>query len=87
MKEWRDKTQYATAVIAALSGIALATFQYFQTGDITNGMLGYVGEMLTFAAGVFGATMYVNDRVKEIQTEVIQNRESINNLKMAQKKS
>lgn len=87
MKDWRDKTQYLTAVITALSGIMLATIQYFDTGDITNGMLGYVGEMLTFTAGIFGATMYVNDRVREIKSIVDQNRESINNLKMAKAKS
>jgi hypothetical protein len=29
MKDWRNKTQYATAVIAALSGITLAFVQYF----------------------------------------------------------
>lgn len=73
MKDWRNKTQYATAVIAALSGIALAFIQYFQTGDLTSGILGYVGEVLVFAAGVFGTTMYVNDRVSELKTFVKKN--------------
>ena len=73
MKDWRNKTQYATAVVAALSGITLAFVQYFETGDLTSGILGYVGEVLVFAAGVFGTTMYVNDRVSELKTFVKKN--------------
>ena len=73
MKDWRNKVQYATAVIAAISGITLAFIQYFETGDLTSGILGYVGEVLVFAAGVFGTTMYVNDRVSELKTFVKKN--------------
>lgn len=73
MKDWRDKVQYITAVTAALSGITLSFIQYFQTCDLTSGMLGYVGEVLVFAAGVFGTTMYVNDKVSEMKTFVKEN--------------
>lgn len=83
MKDWRNKTQYATAVIAALSGIALAFIQYFQTGDLTSGILGYVGEVLVFAAGVFGTTMYVNDRVSELKTFVKKNNGNIDDTDVA----
>lgn len=83
MKDWRNKTQYATAVIAALSGIALAFIQYFETGDLTSGILGYVGEVLVFAAGVFGTTMYVNDRVSELKTFVKKNNGNIDDTDVA----
>lgn len=73
MKNWRNKTQYATAVVAAISGIVLAFIQYFESGDLSNGVLGYVGEVLVFAAGIFGTTMYVNDRISELKTFVKRN--------------
>ena len=73
MEKWKDITQYSTAVTAFLSGVALAFIQYFETGDLTSGILWYVGEVLVFAAGVFGTTMYVNDRVSELKTFVKKN--------------
>lgn len=84
MKDWRNKVQYSTAVVAALSGIALAFIQYFQTGDLTSGILGYVGEVLVFAAGIFGTTMYVNDRIGEVKTIVAKNNELIDDIKLAE---
>lgn len=83
MKNWRNITQYSTAVVAALSGIVLAFIQYFQSGDLTSGILGYVGEVLVFAAGIFGTTMYVNDRIGEVKTIVDKHNEIINDIKVA----
>lgn len=65
MKAWKDITQYSTAVAALSSGIALAFFQYFDTGDLTNGVLGYVAQVLVYAAGIFGVTMYWNGKYRE----------------------
>lgn len=86
MKEWKSQTQYTTAVVAAISGIVLAFFQYFQTGDISNGVLGYIGEMLTFAAGIFGVTMYIDDKYRELKTYIDTNSENIDDLKQANRR-
>jgi len=62
---WKDITQYATAVVALTSGITLAFIQYFDAGDLTNGVLGYVAQVLVYAAGIFGVTMYWNGKYQE----------------------
>lgn len=65
MERWKDITQYATAVAAFASGVGLAFVQYFDTGDLTNGVLGYVAQVLVYAAGIFGVTMYWNGKYNE----------------------
>lgn len=65
MQKWKDVTQYSTAVAALSSGIALAFLQYFNMGDLTNGVLGYVAQVLVYAAGIFGVTMYWNGKYRE----------------------
>lgn len=65
MERWKDITQYATAVAAFASGVTLAFIQYFDTGDLTNGVLGYVAQVLVYAAGIFGVTMYWNGKYRE----------------------
>ena len=76
MEKWKDITQYATAVIGFASGVGLAFLQYFSTGDITNGVLGYVAQVLVYAASIFGVTMYWNGKYKETMNFV--------NLKLSQ---
>lgn len=65
MKAWKDVTQYSTAVASLLSGIVLTFCQYFQIGDLTNGVLGYVGQTLLYASAIFGVTMYWNGKYQE----------------------
>ena len=65
MEKWKDITQYVTAVTAFASGVTLAFIQYFDTGDLTNGVLGYVAQVLVYAAGIFGVTMYWNGKYRE----------------------
>ena len=73
MEKWKDITQYSTAVTAFLSGVALAFIQYFETGDLTSGVLGYVAQVLVYAAGIFGVTMYWNGKYRETMN-VLDNR-------------
>ena len=65
MERWKDIVQYSTAVAAFTSGVALAFLQYFDTQDLTNGVLGYVAQVLVYAASIFGVTMYWNGKYKE----------------------
>lgn len=71
MKLWKDITQYTTAVASMASGIVLAFLQYFDSGDITNGVLGYVAQTLLYAAGIFGVTMYWNGKYNELRQIVV----------------
>ena len=70
MEKWKDVTQYSTAVAAFVSGVALAFLQYFDTGDLSNGVLGYVAQVLVYAASVFGVTMYWNGKYRETMNVV-----------------
>ena len=70
MEKWKDITQYGTAVTAFLSGVTLAFIQYFDTGDLSNGVLGYVAQVLVYAASIFGVTMYWNGKYKETMNVV-----------------
>lgn len=70
MEKWKDITQYGTAVAAFLSGVTLAFIQYFDTGDLSNGVLGYVAQVLVYAASIFGVTMYWNGKYKETMNVV-----------------
>lgn len=70
MEKWKDITQYATAVAALSSGVALAFIQYFDAGDLTNGVLGYVAQVLVYAAGIFGVTMYWNGKYRETMNAI-----------------
>lgn len=73
MKVWKDIIQYATAVISFTSGITLTFLQYFDSGDISNGVLGYVAQTLVYAASIFGVTMYWNGKYNELKQTIIRN--------------
>ena len=77
MKSWKEITQYTTAVASLTSGIVLTYFQYFDSGDITNGMLGYVAQTLIYAASIFGVTMYWNGKYSELRQMVRDNGNTI----------
>lgn len=70
MKNWKDIVQYTTAVVSLASGIVLTFFQYFDSGDVTNGVLGYVAQTLIYAASIFGVTMYWNGKYSELRQMV-----------------
>lgn len=66
-KEW---IQYLIASIMVLSGIVLAFFSFFINGDVTDGVLWYVAQGLTFAGGVFGVSVYFRTKLGQAKTEI-----------------
>ena len=69
----KDWIQYSTAIAMVASGIVLAFLSFFLTDDhnITDGVLWYVAQALTFAGGVFGISLYVKTKVGEVKSEII----------------
>ena len=67
MKNWKDIVQYTTAVASLTSGMVLTFIQYFDSGDISHGVLGYVAQTLIYAASIFGVTMYWNGKYSELR--------------------
>lgn len=70
----KDWIQYSTAIAMVGSGIVLAFLSFFLSPqhDITDGVLWYVAQALTFAGGVFGISLYVKTKVGEMRTEAIE---------------
>ena len=69
----KDWIQYSTAIAMVGSGIVLAFLSFWMTEnhDITDGVLWYVAQALTFAGGVFGISLYVKTKVGEVKSEII----------------
>ena len=68
-KEW---IQYSTATGMVLSGAALAFASFFMQGEVTDGVLMYVGEALTYAGGIFGVSIYFRTKLGESRDELMQ---------------
>ena len=69
----KDWIQYGSAIAMIGSGITLALMSFCLTDDhnITDGVLWYVAQALTFAGGVFGISLYVKTKVGEVKSEII----------------
>ena len=69
----KDWIQYSTAIAMVGSGIVLAFLSFFLTADhnITDGVLWYVAQALTFAGAVFGISVYIKSKVGEVKSEII----------------
>lgn len=69
-KNVKDYIQYVVASTMVLSGIVLTFICFFVTGDVTNGVLWYMAQALTFAGGVFGLSIYFSTKLGEFKSEV-----------------
>lgn len=66
-KEW---IQYATAVMMVGSGVVMAFLSFFLGHyDIAEGVLWYVAQALTYAGGIFGATLYFKTKWGEFESQ------------------
>ena len=64
----KDWIQYGTAVSMVLSGIVLSFISYFQTGDVPEGVLWYMGQALTYAGAIFGVSVYFRTKLGNFET-------------------
>ena len=69
----KDLLQYGTAVTMVLSGIVLAFLSFFHNnGDITEGVLWYVAQALTYAGGIFGVSIYFKTKLGDFESQTKQ---------------
>ena len=66
-KEW---IQYTTATIMVVSGVALSFISFFTKGDVTDGVLWYMAQGLTFAGAVFGVSVYFKTKLGESEYRI-----------------
>ena len=47
-----------TATVMKVSGVVLSFISFFTKGDVTDGVLWYMAQGLTFAGAIFGVSVY-----------------------------
>ena len=66
-KEW---IQYGTASLMILSGVVLTFISFFVNGDVTEGVLWYMAQALTYAGGIFGVSIYFRTKLGDTESRV-----------------
>ena len=65
----KDWIQYGSAIAMITSGIVLAFLSFFRNdGDISEGVLWYVAQALTYAGGVFGVSIYFKTKLGDFES-------------------
>lgn len=65
----KDWIQYGTAVAMIFSGIVLAFLSFYKNnGDISEGVLWYVAQALTYAGGIFGVSVYFKTKLGDFES-------------------
>ena len=66
-KEW---IQYLTASLMIVSGVVLTFISFFVNGDVTDGVLWYMAQALTYAGGIFGVSIYFKTKLGSSVSEI-----------------
>lgn len=66
MNNWKDVTQYATAVASFLSGVAMAFASFIRNNTVEGEILGFIGECFTLTGGIFGVGLYVRHKTEQM---------------------
>lgn len=66
-KEW---IQYGTASLMIVSGVVLTFISFFLKGDVTDGVLWYMAQALTYAGAIFGVSVYFKQKIGETENEI-----------------
>lgn len=66
-KEW---IQYSMAALMVVSGVVLSFISFFTKGDVTDGVLWYMAQGLTFAGAVFGVSVYFKTKLGESEHRI-----------------
>lgn len=70
---YKDWIQYGSAVAMILSGIILAFLSFYKNnGDISEGVLWYVAQALTYAGGIFGVSIYFKTKLGDFESRTKQ---------------
>lgn len=70
----KENIQYGTALVGLLSGVVMCYLSFFLNDyDISGSVLGYLGEWIIFASGVFGFSLYVKTKFLEAESRIEKN--------------
>ena len=68
---FKDRAQYATAMVLIASGILLAFVSFFLIHTITSGVLIYIAQAFTAGGAIFGVSVYFKNQLIEAHGETI----------------
>jgi len=69
----KDWIQYSSAIAMIVSGIILAFMSFFRNdGNISDGVLWYVAQALTYAGGIFGVSIYFKTKLGDFESRTKQ---------------
>ena len=69
----KDWIQYGSAIAMIVSGIVLAFLSFFRNdGEISDGVLWYVAQALTYAGGIFGVSVYFKTKLGVFESQTRQ---------------
>lgn len=69
----KDWIQYSSAIAMIASGIILAFLSFFRNdGNISEGVLWYVAQSLTYAGGIFGVSIYFKTKLGDFESRTKQ---------------
>ena len=66
----KDWIQYGSAILMIVSGVVLTFISYFDNGDVTDGVLWYMAQALTYAGGIFGVSIYFKTKLGSSVSEI-----------------
>lgn len=69
-KNIKDWISYGSAVFMILSGALLSYISFFTIHIIESSVLIYLSEALTFSGGIFGVTLYFNNKIKVLDNKI-----------------
>lgn len=68
---FKDRAQYATAMVLIASGILLAFVSFFLIHTITSGVLIYIAQAFTAGGAIFGVSIYFKNQLIEAHGETM----------------
>lgn len=69
-KNVKDWISYGSAVFMILSGAVMSYISFFTLYVIESSVLIYLSEALTFSGGIFGVTLYFNNKIKVLDDKI-----------------
>ena len=77
-QDTKDRIQYGSAVAMIASGIVLAFLSFIMLHWVPSSVLGFVGEAVGFAGGVFGLGVFAHTKGAELDKRFQQLEQKIN---------
>lgn len=66
----KEKIQYACATLLIIAGITMGFTSFFMIHAIESGALMFIGECLVCAGGLFGISLFINDKIQAFNNKV-----------------